>query len=132
MEHDNNITFILSLNNGETIHESANIYKSLEKSVWLTSQDYISENALSITSLSLVNRDNQHFNLPSSGKNPRFASYNTTKPIGYNFFRKVLMNMDGSINPSDSFAVIVAEFEKHFIELWVNENSDVWINHRDK
>lgn len=117
----------VGLSNGQTVTEG--VSKKGELSPWLTLQQYLADNNLTITSLSLIH-GSRTFNLPSLGNNPKFrAFYSDKKPVSYNFGRVIGV----SKNEQDVFARIQAIYEHVTLELWVDENrpDNCWVNITD-
>ena len=120
-----NVKWIASLSNGETIHEGKNEYefKENELSPWQRLLKHIDKKKLMITSLALYTDKGQRWNLPSAGNNPRFKIFlETEKPIGYKFFRKVGADVfSGTITKQDDFAVIEAVYPNYKLQIWVKD-----------
>lgn len=83
----------VSLSNGETFFEGKGDYQDIQDgrpSPWQRLNSYLVANNLKLTSLSLYTDDNQTFQLPSAGKNPKFKEFGELPaPYEFNFFRKV-------------------------------------------
>lgn len=127
-----NIYWTAGLNNGESFSETSQRFQELNTSPWLQLQDYLITNNLVITSLFLSSKKtNRHWNLPSSGKNPKISFFNQKKPERYNYFRTTSIVIYTNTK-SNNFTVIAAEYENVIIEIWVDENENSWINQRNK
>lgn len=117
----------VSLSNGETFYEDKGNFKIVpgEKSPWQRLLLYIGNNNCSITYLGLYTDNNITWNLPSSGKNPKFSIFSKSlKPIGYKMFRA--SGCDVSMSEGfnyDDYTVIEAEYENHLMQIWVSENN---------
>lgn len=114
----------VGLSNGQTVTED--VSKKGELSPWLTLQKYLTDNNLTITSLSLIH-GSRTFNLPSLGNNPKFRSFYTDKkPVAYDFGRVIGV----SKKENDLFARIQAIYKDCILELWVDEKrpENCWVN----
>jgi hypothetical protein len=119
-----------SLSNGETLYEGKGKYQWVdnEKSPWQKLMDYIANEILEITSLSLMNDGGQNFHLPSNGKNPRSTIFaNIEKPLDYRMFRSVSSSLiligsrANERNLDSKYAVIEATYPEYRLQLWVSE-----------
>lgn len=109
----------VGLSNGENFVEGNAPFEAIkgENSPWYKLQNYIKQNQLTITSLSLIH-GSRTFNLPSLGNNPKFrAFYTDKKPISYDFGRPIGISKQGN----DLFARIQAIYDDYILELWVDE-----------
>ena len=144
-KHTHNVRWQASLSNGETVYEDKGDYLELpgELSPWQKLLKHISENNLTITSLSLYTDDGARFNLPSLGKNPKFSAFDqATKPFQYILERVIAKDHDpvsGSVEPNsvDWFTTISALYKFSFtdgvhsvvnssvikLSLWVDEQN---------
>ena len=123
------VLFTIGLSNGETITEEKGDYQTIpgELSPWRRAQAYILSNGVSITSLSLYTPDGKRWNLPSAGKNPRFAAFaEAEKPKDFNFYRKMGGEVmgDGSVADQEIYAVIEAKYDGGItLQLWVHNDT---------
>jgi hypothetical protein len=133
-----NVKWQVSLSNGETFFEGKGNYQEIphEKSPWQRLIKYIAENKLKITSIALYTDLGQSFNLPSSGKNPKFKAFlDAEKPIDYNMFRSLareahVVNMKAEkAKISDWFTTIEAIYSNYKLQLWVDEQNtkNCWV-----
>jgi hypothetical protein len=138
MDLKHNVLFQVSLSNGETFFEGKGDYQEIpgELSPWQRLTKYIAEKNLLITSLSLYTKDGQTFNLPSSGKNPKFRPFEAAqKPLDYNLGRYMarehsfIGNELKNTEVSDLFTVIEAIYPEYKLQLWVDENNpkNCWV-----
>jgi hypothetical protein len=123
------VKWTVSLNNGETLYENKGLFTNVlgELSAWNKLQNYINENNLTITSLSLMTDSGQRWNLPSMGKNPKFKAFDTAvKPYKYVLERKVGVDWDDKDN-LDTFTTISAylkiEGNDYKQTIWVQDNN---------
>jgi hypothetical protein len=123
------VKWTVSLNNGETLYENKGLFTNVlgELSAWNKLQNYINENNLTITSLSLMTDAGQRWNLPSMGKNPKFKAFDTAvKPYKYVLERKVGVDWDDKDN-LDTFTTISAylkiEGNDYKQTIWVQDNN---------
>lgn len=129
----NNVKWQVSLSSGETLYEGkGNFVKVVgELSPWNKLLKYISDNDLSITSISLYTDRGQTFNIPSVGKTPKFHAFSTAKkPLSLTFYRKAAANVvGGKEGEYEHFAVIQANYEDFALQLWVNESdgNNCWL-----
>lgn len=128
MKTQHNVKWQVSLSNGETLYEDKGEY--IEKddgslSPWNKLLEYIKDNELAITSLSLYTDDNQHFSLPSLGKNPKFNLFAIApKPTTYKMFRAYAQDVMGeSSGQEDLFTVAEAFYGNVVMQIWVNERN---------
>jgi hypothetical protein len=133
-----NVLWQVSLSNGETFYEGKGKFQEIadQPSPWQKLLKYIAEKKLVITSLSLYTKLGQHFNLPSSGKNPKFSEFELLeKPIDYLMFRKISRDMDivdmkvAGSEINGWFTVIEAIYPDHRLQLWVDEKNtnNCWV-----
>jgi hypothetical protein len=133
-EQEHNILWKVSLSNGETIHESIGLYKKIEGdlSPWNKLLKYCDENDLVITSLSLWSRKGKTYNLPSSGKQPRFRFFiEAEKPVAYKMFRAYSSDSYGDY---EHYTVAEAEYtDGKKLQIWVDEKNtnNSWVLVRD-
>lgn len=125
----------VSLSSGETFTEGKGDYEELygQPLPFRRLQEYVKENDLRITSLSLFTSSGQNYNLPSAGRNPRFSAFDLVEqPVDYLCFGKCGRDIvSGSVVSEDLYKVIRAIYEDgSFIEIWVDESntSNIWIN----
>lgn len=116
----------VSLSNGETFYEDKGNFKALpgELSPWQRLLLYLQEKNVNITYLGLYSDDNKTWNLPSSGRNPKFSMFSKTKkPINYRMFRTSAMDISltGGKSASENYTVIESEYENMFLQIWVSE-----------
>ncbi len=122
----------VSLSNGETLYEHKGDYCVVEGelSPWNRLLQYLTDNSLTITSISLYTDSGKSFNLPSMGKNPKFHAFAVApKPLSYSFFNKMGQDaLGGDDMQTDLFAVIEAKYEHTALQLWVDRNNtnNVW------
>lgn len=115
----------VGLSNGESFIEGKGRFECIpnELSPWLKLQNYLKQNNLHITSLSLFNEHGTH-NLPSAGKNPKFSPFaNAEKPIAYNYFSYVGGDLR-RVGVVDEFLVIEAIYQKYKLQIWVDKKND--------
>ena len=130
------VRWVVSLSNGETLYEERGSYRTVEGelSPWQRLQAYITEQGLEITSIVLLyqvklGNDVQDitYHVPSAGRDPKFHAFaNATKPIGYNFFRKLggdVINGDINQDTADVFTVAEAIYENYKLQLWIDDSS---------
>jgi hypothetical protein len=138
LKNKHKVLFQVSLSNGETFFEEKGKFITIpgELSPWQRLINYTAEKKLLITSLSLYTSDGQTFNLPSSGRDPKFRPFSLAeKPIDYNYCHylarehKVVDNEIVGTNPSDWFAVVEAIYADYKLQLWVDENNtkNCWV-----
>jgi hypothetical protein len=127
-----NVKWQVSLSNGETFFEEKGDFKTIPdiKSPWLRLMDYVVDNQVEITSLSLYTDNGMTFNLPSAGKNPKFKAFGEAKkPLDYLACRKMGQDFIRNGNKLektdkvDLFTVIIAYYENYQLQLWVDENN---------
>jgi len=132
MDSKNNVTWQVSLSNGETFFEGKGQFEEIAgiDSSWQRLIKYIAVNKLSITSLSLVTEDGRTFNLPSAGKNPKFKPFvDAEKPLDYELHRTisrehtVVNNQITKTENVDWFTYIEAIYPNYKLQLWVDENN---------
>ncbi len=119
------VMWTVSLSNGETLYEGKNEYQIVagEPSPWQRLNKYIDKNNLKITSISLY-IDGRRFNLPSSGKNPKFKVFSDAeKPVAYNFFRKMGQDVLGENRTTETFSIIEAIYKNKRLQVWVNNET---------
>jgi hypothetical protein len=115
----------VSLSNGETLYEYKGDFVIIpgEISPWQKLLQYIAQNNLTITSMSLYTDGGQTFNLPSAGKNPKFHAFDIQeKPIAYTFSNRLGQDMIGQTD-GDLFAIIEAEYNTYRLQIWVDRNN---------
>jgi hypothetical protein len=121
------IKWSCSLSNGETLYEGKGAYEFQENTLSPYNRllQHIEKQGLEITSLSLYTDENQRWNLPSAGNNPRFSAFlNSEKPISYKFFRRIGATIGGgSIEDKEQYAVIEAVYRDKILQTWVKEDS---------
>jgi hypothetical protein len=132
MDLTHNVLFQVSLSNGETFFEDKGQFITIpgELSPWQRLINYITEKKLLITSLSLYTKDGRTFNLPSSGKNPKFRPFQVAeKPIDYNYCHYIAREHEivdkkivGTV-ASDWFAMIEAIYPDYRLQVWVDEKN---------
>ena len=127
----NNVKWQVSLSNGETFFEGKNEYTKVagELSPWNKLLAYISANNLTITSISLYTDKGKTFNIPSTGRSPKFHAFSEAKkPVSLNFFRKAAKDAMGD-SDFEHYAVIEATFEDCKLQLWVSEEdgANCWV-----
>lgn len=127
------VFWTVGLSSGETIAEGTGDFRETEGALspWQRLLSYLSERNLEITSLSLYTRDGKRWNLPSAGKNPRFAELATApKPFDFRMFRKAAgdVSKGGNMEIDDLYTVAEAIFEDGgILQIWVcNESHKSW------
>ncbi len=127
MEH--NVKWQVSLNNGETLYEGKGNFVEIEGelSPWNKMIQYITENNLEITSLSLYTNSGQRWNLPSKGGNPKFRAFDIAqKPFKLQLERVQGMDWDDQNNP-DIYTTINAFYDYegviYKLSIWVDEKN---------
>ena len=127
MEH--NVKWQVSLNNGETLYEGKGNFVEIEGelSAWNKMIQYITENNLEITSLSLYTNSGQRWNLPSKGGNPKFRAFDIAqKPFKLQLERVQGMDWDDQNNP-DIYTTINAFYDYegviYKLSVWVDEKN---------
>ena len=127
MEH--NVKWQVSLNNGETLYEGKGNFVEVEGelSAWNKMIQYITENNLEITSLSLYTNSGQRWNLPSKGGNPKFRAFDMAqKPFKLQLERVQGMDWDDQNNP-DIYTTINAFYDYegviYKLSIWVDEKN---------
>jgi hypothetical protein len=127
MEH--NVKWQVSLNNGETLYEGKGNFVEVEGelSAWNKMIQYITENNLEITSLSLYTNSGQRWNLPSKGGNPKFRAFDIAqKPFKLQLERVQGMDWDDQNNP-DIYTTINAFYDYegviYKLSIWVDEKN---------
>jgi hypothetical protein len=129
-KHIHNVLWQASLSNGETFYEEKGNYKEIagEPSPWQRLLHYTAQKRVLITSLALYTRDGRTFNLPSAGKNPRFAEFAILEtPFDFRCERKIAREHDIANNEvtksttTDWFTVAVAMYQGYELQLWVDE-----------
>lgn len=121
----------VGLSNGETFQEGKELYSEIpgELSPWQKLLVYLKTYDLKITSISLFTDSDQHFNLPTLGKNPQFAPFrDAPKPIDYIMFRIMGKERGSGASAPESerdwFTVIQAIYENGMkLQVWVDENN---------
>lgn len=112
------------LSNGETHTENKGRFIAAPEqlSPWLQLQQYLKENNLYITSLCLTD-GRRTFNLPSAGKNPKFAAFaNAPKPINYTYGKPFGIDLKPGAKMANFYA-IEAEYPGLFLQLWVDQHN---------
>jgi len=126
------INWQVSLSNGETCYEGKGAFEEIpnQLSPWQKLLRYMGEGGFFITSLSLFTDDGRTFNLPSAGKNPKFAMLNKAeKPIDYKMFRayarEASLNKENKFEQSgeDLFTVAEAIYKDYSLQIWVDEHN---------
>ena len=121
------VKWACSLSDGTNAYEDKNEYQIIkgELSPWNRLLLHIKENDLTITSLSLYTDENQRWNLPSVGGNPKFSAFDQApKPLEYVFCRKMAANiLDGKTKSPTIFNIIEARYEDKVLQTWVSEDS---------
>lgn len=129
---NHNVLFQVSLSNGETFFEGKGNYQDLPglPSPWQRLIRYTAENKLLITSLSLYTKDGRTFNLPSSGRDPKFRPFALAdKPIDFNVCRymarehDIVDNKVQNTEVSEWFTVAEAIYPDYKLQLWVDERN---------
>lgn len=127
MEH--NVKWQVSLNNGETLYEGKGNFIEVEGelSAWNKMIQYVTENNLEITSLSLYTNSGQRWNLPSKGGNPKFRAFDIAqKPFKLQLERVQGMDWDDQNNP-DIYTTINAFYDYegviYKLSIWVDEKN---------
>lgn len=125
-----NVFFTIGLSNGETLTEEKGNYVTIpgELSPFQKAKAYIQKTGATITSVSLYSRDGKRWNIPSSGKNPKFSAFaECPKPISYQFFRKMGADVnpeDGSLSNEEVYSVIEATYEDgRILQTWVHNTT---------
>ena len=116
-----NIKWTASLSDGSIIYEDKGDYKRVEGelSPWLKLMEYIENNDVEITSLSLYTDDGRRWNLPSSG-NPKFKELRDVgQPDGFRFFRK--LSRDLVSKKEKRYAVVEAQYQDYKVQVWVRD-----------
>ena len=127
MKQTPQIKWSCSLSNGETLYEGKGNYEFQENALSPYNRllQHIEKQGLEITSLSLYTDENQRWNLPSAGTNPRFSAFlNAEKPISYKFFRRIGATIaGGEMENKEQYAVIEAVYRDKILQTWVKEDS---------
>ena len=120
------VRWAVGLSDGSNAYEGKNEYqvKDNELSPWNRLLKHVSDQGLTITSLSLYTDANQRWNLPSIGKNPKFKAFDDApNPVVYNFFRKYGQDiLNGKEEPPTLFNVIEARYDDKVLQTWVSED----------
>ena len=114
-----NIKWSVGLSDGQNIYEDKGDYKRVEGelSPWLKLMEYIDNNDVEITSLSLYTDEGRRWNLPSTG-NPKFRELREVEqPDELKFRRK--LSKDLVSGNEKRYAVIEAHYEDYKVQLWV-------------
>jgi hypothetical protein len=126
------VLFKVSLSNGETLFEDKGILSFIpgELSPWRKLEKYVIEKGVEITSLSLITPDGRTFNLPSAGRDPKFAPFrDLEKPLDYDYHHalarehEVVDNKIIGTAASDWFTYIEAIYPDYRLQVWVDENN---------
>jgi hypothetical protein len=132
MDLKHNVLFQVSLSNGETFFEDKGIFSFIpgELSPWQRLSQYAIDKKVEITSLSLYTSDGRTFNLPSAGRDPKFAPFrDLEKPLDYNYGHCLAREHEivdlevTKTTPSDWFTFIEAIYPDCRLQLWVDENN---------
>lgn len=133
VDSKHNVCWQAALSNGAVFYEDRGDFKWLpgELSPWQRLLAKLEEEKAEITALSLFTRDGRTFNLPSSGKNPKFSDFAIAeKPIGYSVGRrlpremKVVDHVLGEPKPTgELFTIAFAYYPSYTLEIWVDENN---------
>lgn len=137
MDLKKRIFWQVSLSNGETFYDGKGIFVHIEGglSTWNRLIKYTVENKVLITSLSLFTYDKgekhpRTFNLPSAGRDPKFAPFALAeKPIDFRYGHFLAQEHDVVKNvvvksvATDWFAYIEAIYPTYKLQLWVDENN---------
>ena len=127
-----NVLFQVSLSNGETFFEDKGIFSFIpgDISPWHKLEKYTIEKGIEITSLSLYTKDGRTFNLPSAGRDPKFAPFrDIEKPLDYNYGHCLAREHEivdlkvVKTTPSDWFTFIEAIYPDYKLQVWVDENN---------
>jgi len=136
------VKFKVSLSNGQTFYEGKPPFEEIpnDLSPWQRLIQYTIDNQCLITSLSLYTEDGKTFNLPSSGKNPKFREFaKLEKPIDYNVSRKIATEMDAirteqgietsNRRISEWYTIAEAIYPTYSLQLWVDEQDtrNCWV-----
>ncbi len=114
-----NVKWTASLSDGSNIYEDKGDYKEVqgELSPWLKLREYLEDNEVEITSLSLYTDDGKRWNLPSAG-NPKFRELrNVEMPNSFKFRRK--LSKDLITKKEKRYAVITAIYDDRELQVWV-------------
>jgi len=125
----------VSLSNGETFYEGKGSYKEIEGdfSPWNKLAEYIEEESVKITSLSLYTDEGINMHIPSSGNNPKFHLFKEDKkPKQYRMFRAISSEpfRDADDQTVEHYTVIEAEYDDYRLQVWASElsSSNFWVN----
>lgn len=120
---DSNVKWAISLSDGTNAYEDKNEYKEVEGdlSPYQKLLNYIEENDVEMTSMSLYTDEGRAWNLPSAGDNPKFDRFeNTDKPVDFKFRRHLRqVGMMGGSSKTYKYAMIEAEYEDYKLQVWV-------------
>jgi len=137
MDLKQKIFWKVSLSNGETFYENKGDFIKVngQLSPWNKLIKYTLEKKVFITSLSLYTYDKgtttpRTFNLPSAGKDPKFAPFAVVdKPLDFKYGHYIAQDHDVVNNTivksvvTDDYAVIEAFYPDYKLQLWVDENN---------
>lgn len=137
MDLTQKVFFQVSLSNGETFYEGKGNFVKIDGqlSPWLRLIKYTIEKKVLITSLSLYTYDKHEklprtFNLPSAGRDPKFAPFAVAeKPLDFKYGHvlaqehDVVNNVVVKSTPTDWFAFIEAIYPTYKLQLWVDESN---------
>ncbi|MFA5768358.1 MAG: hypothetical protein WC871_02320 [Bacteroidales bacterium] len=134
MDLAHRVKWQVSLANGDTFFEGKGPFVEVkgELSPWQKLLEYQAQQKTHITSLSLYTDDGRTYNLPSSGKNPKFREFdNLKKPLDFEVCRKITREMapDGTNKNLGWFTVAIADYGDHELQIWVDEQhtQNMWV-----
>lgn len=124
------VLWYASLANGEDITEGKGDFKVIEGALspWQRLIEYLCDAKTEVTALSLFTKEGHRWNLPSAGKNPRFAEMQfATKPVDFRMFRKAAVEQKHGQQQGgwqDRHTCIEAIYEDGArLQLWVEEET---------
>lgn len=130
MKTTKRVLWTVGLSNGETLTEEKGNFQTItgELSPWQRLKSYIAKEGVTITSLSLYTASGMRWNIPSTGKNPKFHAFSLAdKPLSYNMFRKmggdIIDGSTGDLENVDMYTVIEAIYPDCSLQVWVDENT---------
>jgi len=115
--------FKAGLSNGETAIEGKGRFEVIpgELSPINRLYEYIADEGLTITSLSIVTPEGHEFHAPSASKAPRFHAFgDAQKPLSYQIYRKAGGDVVGDNTEFELFTVVETAFEGFSTQLWVS------------
>lgn len=119
-----NVKWKVGLSNGETFYEGKGQFALIKDQLapWHKLQQYLKDNNLTITSLSLYTDKGQVWNLPSAGKNPKFIMFqDLPQPIEFKYGRRFATDLNIPNSPREFLVFIEAVYETQTLRIIVNE-----------